>query len=60
MKPSARIIIAVFLSLLSGLSASAQKTVSILQILDTKTGKTVVVKEFPYTVEAPNWTSDGK
>ena len=36
------------------------KVTSILQIMDVKTGKITVVKEFPYRVEAPNWTKDGK
>ena len=38
----------------------AQEVTSILQVLDTKTGKIRVVKEFPYLIEAPNWTHDGK
>ena len=33
---------------------------SILEVLDTKTGKRTVVKEFDYLIEAPNWTKDGK
>jgi TolB protein len=37
-----------------------QKKVSILQIMNVKTGKTAVVKEFPGIIEAPNWTPDGK
>ena len=44
---------------LSCVSASAQKTVSILQILDVKTGAVTAVREFPYLIEAPNWTRDG-
>ena len=31
-----------------------------LEILDVTTGKRTVVKEFPYLIEAPNWTPDGK
>ena len=38
----------------------AQEVTSILQVLDTKTGKIRVVQEFPYLIEAPNWTHDGK
>ncbi|MDR0537097.1 MAG: transporter [Tannerellaceae bacterium] len=33
---------------------------SILEIFDTATGKRTVVREFPFLVEAPNWTPDGK
>ncbi len=38
----------------------AQKTTSHLQILDTKTGKVTLVASFPYVIEAPNWSRDGK
>jgi len=44
----------------AGTSAFAQRTVSILQVLDVKTGKVSVVQEFPYLIEAPNWTVDGR
>lgn len=57
---AATVLLTLFSPFLRAQSASAQKTASILQILDTKTGRTVTVKEFPYTIEAPNWTSDGK
>ena len=33
---------------------------SILEIIDIETGKRTVVKEFPYIIEAPDWTPDGK
>jgi hypothetical protein len=33
---------------------------SILEILDVTNGKRTVVKEFPFQIEAPNWTPDGK
>ena len=39
---------------------STYRVTSILQIMDIKTGKITVVKEFDYRVEAPNWTKDGK
>jgi dipeptidyl aminopeptidase/acylaminoacyl peptidase len=32
----------------------------ILEILDVTTGNRTVVQEFPYQIEAPNWTPDGK
>lgn len=34
--------------------------ISYLQIFDLKTGTSQVIKEFPFTVEAPNWSPDGK
>ncbi len=34
--------------------------VSRLEIYNTETGKRTVVKEFPFLIEAPNWTTDGK
>jgi len=37
-----------------------QPTYSYLEIFDVETGTHRVVKEFPYVVEAPNWTPDGK
>jgi Tol biopolymer transport system component len=33
---------------------------SVLEILDVTNGQRTVVKEFPFLIEAPNWTSDGK
>lgn len=47
--------------LVSSLVAAGQSRVtSLLQILDTKTGEVTTVKEFPYLIEAPNWTVDGQ
>ena len=37
-----------------------QATYSYLEIFDVETGEHRVVKEFPFVVEAPNWTPDGK
>ena len=37
-----------------------QKVTSILEICDITTGERTTVKEFPYLIEAPNWTSDGQ
>jgi len=36
------------------------QTVSKLEIYNTETGQRTVLKEFPYRIEAPNWTMDGK
>ena len=35
-------------------------TFSVLEILDVDSGKRAVLREFDDTVEAPNWTQDGK
>lgn len=40
-------------------AAEAQQVTSILEVLDVETGERAVVKEFPYLIEAPNWTWDG-
>ncbi len=40
--------------------AQQNKVTSILEVLDVTNGKRTVVKEFPYLIEAPNWTVDGK
>jgi Tol biopolymer transport system component len=32
----------------------------VLEILDVTTGERSIVKEFPYLIEAPNWTPDGQ
>lgn len=42
--------------------AIAQETglVSILQVMDVSSGECTTVKEFPFRIEAPFWTKDGK
>ena len=45
------------------LTATAQQKneiTSVLEILDVTNGNRTVVKEFPYRIEAPNWTPDGQ
>ena len=42
------------------LQAQENKTVSKLEIYDNRTGEHKVLKEYPYLIEAPNWTIDGK
>lgn len=36
------------------------KVTSILEIYDITTGERTILKEFPYLIEAPDWTPDGK
>lgn len=40
--------------------AQQQQVTSVLEICDATTGERTVVKEFPYLIEAPNWTTDGQ
>ncbi|MDR1918058.1 MAG: transporter [Tannerellaceae bacterium] len=37
-----------------------QQLTSILEVIDVASGKRTVLKEFPFRMEAPNWTVDGK
>lgn len=39
--------------------AQKQKVTSVLEVMDIATGQRTVVKEFPFLIEAPNWTPDG-
>jgi Tol biopolymer transport system component len=55
----------VCLTLLSGLAVQAfaqhpNPTISYLEIYDVESRTHRVIKEFPFVVEAPNWTPDGK
>lgn len=51
----------IFLSFcLLSMQAQENKITSILEILNIETGKRTTVKEFPYLIEAPNWTYDGQ
>ncbi|MDR2775362.1 MAG: transporter [Tannerella sp.] len=40
--------------------AQEDKTVSRLEIYDLETKERTVLKEYPFLIEAPNWTVDGK
>jgi Tol biopolymer transport system component len=40
--------------------AQENKTISRLEIYDLETGHRRVLKEYPFLIEAPNWTIDGK
>ncbi len=50
---------ALLVSALAGRAQQAEVT-SVLEVLDVATGQRTVVKEFPYLVEAPNWSPDGQ
>lgn len=41
-------------------TAVPQEVTSVLEILDVTTGERSTVREFPYLIEAPNWTKDGQ
>ncbi len=53
-----------FLCCLSGATSLVQAqqagVTSILEVVDVTNGRRTVVKEFPFLIEAPNWTVDGK
>ena len=56
-------ILAVASAVMAAIPAMAQHprpSYSYLEVFDVETGTHRVVKEFPYVVEAPNWTPDGK
>ena len=57
MKTSCIVLLAASASLAS---AQQRSVTSILEVLDVTNGKRTVVKEFPYHIEAPNWTPDGQ
>ncbi len=57
------LIFCVFMALTGTIGAHAQdsdQVISYLEIYDVERGTHHVVKEFPYLIEAPNWTPDGK
>ncbi len=37
-----------------------KKVTSILELFDVGTGKRTVLKQFPFLIEAPDWTADGR
>ena len=45
---------------LTALAQHPQPSYSYLEIFDVESGTHQVVKEFPFVIEAPNWTPDGK
>ena len=58
-----RTILAGLIALAGAHIASAQystKVISYLEVYDLETRTHQVVKEFPFLIEAPNWTPDGK
>ena len=57
MQRNALLLISLLFCLLS-MQAQQNKITSILEILDIETGERTTVKEFPYLIEAPNWTYD--
>ncbi|MDR1402667.1 MAG: transporter [Tannerellaceae bacterium] len=44
----------------ASLQAQNAQVTSTLEVMDVTTGARTVLKEFPYSIEAPNWTTDGK
>jgi Tol biopolymer transport system component len=54
------IILIILLSGFAIMQAQQNNITSVLEILNIATGKRTTVKEFPYLIEAPNWTCDGQ
>jgi len=54
------ILIIISFLFISVANQAQNKVTSYLEIMDIETGKRTVVKEFPYVIEAPNWTMDGQ
>jgi len=52
--------ILVFLLLVPVSHAQRPDVTSFLEIFDIGNGQRSIVKEFPFSIEAPNWTPDGK
>jgi dipeptidyl aminopeptidase/acylaminoacyl peptidase len=42
------------------LTPAQSEVASFLEVMDVTTGERTVVKEFPFRIEAPNWTPDGR
>lgn len=40
--------------------AQNEQVISMLEVLDVTNGERKIIKEFPFLIEAPNWTQDGK
>ena len=59
---SERIVCNIVASLITvtAMAQQSSKTISCLEIYDLETRTHVVLKEFPFLIEAPNWTPDGK
>ena len=49
-----------FAGFLSLSAQNPQRVISYLEVYDLETRSHQVIKEFPFLIEAPNWTSDGK
>ncbi|NLH24383.1 MAG: transporter, partial [Bacteroidales bacterium] len=54
------IILLGLLFMASPLQAQEKTTVSHLTVFDITTNQQTVIKTFPYLIEAPNWTPDGR
>ena len=59
---SERIICNLLASLITvtAMAQQSSKTISCIEIYDLETRSHSVLKEFPFLIEAPNWTPDGK
>lgn len=49
-----------FAGAIGAFAQQSSQVISYLEIYDLETETHLVIKEFPYLIEAPNWTPDGK
>lgn len=49
-----------FFMIFTTIAGAQQKIASFLEIVDVTNGSRRIVKEFPFLIEAPNWTIDGE
>ena len=49
-----------FAGAIGAFAQQSSQVISYLEIYDLETETHQVIKEFPYLIEAPNWTPDGK
>ena len=49
-----------FFGVINLTAQNSQQVTSYLEIYDLESGEHKVIKEFPYLIEAPNWTPDGE
>lgn len=52
--------LALCMGAIGSMQAQQTKITSVLEIIDVENGQRTVVKQFPYRIEAPNWTPDGQ
>ena len=60
MKKQTLLLLTLLVLITNAMAQTTKQITSLLEILDIATGERKTIKEFPYRIEAPNWTPDGK